>query len=158
MFCSSANAAADGLQSSLGNPYYARIKISNFNPDVDVVTVCAMCPDTPCVTACTVDPDPATGRKAIYRDPSSGVIRADASRCVACGSCEAACVTGTIRLDKPRNKPMGMCSLCDGDPQCVKRCPFGALSMTTVDVGREFFGQRPEVIFKVLSKRLYGGI
>jgi Fe-S-cluster-containing hydrogenase component 2 len=158
MFCSSYNAAADGLPATLGNPAYARITVANFNPDIDVPVVCAMCPKPPCLDACPVTPDPATGRKAIYRDKDSWPIRADAKRCTACGSCEAACVTGTIRLDKARNQPMGMCTLCGGDPQCVKRCPAEALALMPVDVNREFHGQRAEAVFKALAKRWYGGI
>lgn len=158
MFCSSFNATADGLPPTLGNPYYARITVANFNPDLDVPVVCAMCPKPACLEACPVDPDPATGRRAIYRDKATGTIISDASRCTACGSCEAACVTGTIRLDSARKQPVGMCTLCGGDPQCVKRCPAGALSLAPVDVSREFYGQRAEAVFPVMAKRLYGGI
>jgi Fe-S-cluster-containing hydrogenase component 2 len=158
MFCSSYNAAADGLPPTLGNPVYARITVANFNPDIDVPVVCAMCPKPPCQDACPVTPDPVTGRKAIYRDQATGTIKADAKRCIACGSCEAACVTGTIRLDKARNQPIGMCSLCGGDPQCVKRCPAGALTLAAVDVNREFYGQRAEAVFKTMAQRWYGGI
>lgn len=158
MFCSSYNAAADGLPPTLGNPAYARITVANFNPDIDVPVVCAMCPKPPCLDACPVTPDPATGRKAIYRDQATGTIRADASRCTVCGNCEAACVTGTIRLDKALKHPIGMCTLCGGDPQCVKRCPAGALTLSPVDVNREFYGQRAEAVFSVMAKRWYGGM
>jgi len=158
MFCSSVNAAADGLPATLGNPHYARIQVANFNPDLDVPVVCAMCAKPPCVEACPVTPDPVSGRRAIYRDQAAGTIMADAARCQFCGSCEAACVTGTIRLDAGLKKPMGMCTLCGGDPQCVKRCPAGALSLAPVDASREFYGQRAEAVFTVMSKRLYGGI
>jgi len=162
MFCSSFNASADGLPPTLGNPRYARITVANFNPDMDVPVVCAMCPKPPCVDACPVDPDPATGRKAIYRDQQSGTIKSDAARCISCGSCEAACVTGTIRLDglpgAEKKRPLGMCNMCGGDPQCVKRCPAEALSLTPVDVSREFYGQRAGAVFSVMAKRWYGGI
>ncbi|WP_243439828.1 4Fe-4S dicluster domain-containing protein [Fundidesulfovibrio soli] len=158
MFCSSYNAAADGLPATLGNPTYARIKVANFNPDIDVPVVCAMCPKPPCVDACPVTPDPATGRKAIFRDQATGTIKADASRCTTCGSCEAACVTGVISLDMGLKQPVGMCSLCGGDPQCVKRCPAEALSLVPVDVNREFYGQRADAVFKTMAQRWYGGI
>jgi anaerobic carbon-monoxide dehydrogenase iron sulfur subunit len=158
MFCSSFNAAADGLPATLGNPYYAKITVASFNPDIDVPVACAMCAKPPCVAACPVDPAPATGRKAIFRDPASGTIKADPARCTFCGSCEAACVTGTIRLDPVRKHPMGMCTLCGGDPQCVKRCPAGALSLAPVDEKREFYGVRAEAVFSVMAGRWYGGM
>jgi anaerobic carbon-monoxide dehydrogenase iron sulfur subunit len=158
MFCSSYNAAADGLPPTLGNPRYARITAANFNPDIDVPVVCAMCPKPPCVDACPVPKAKGTGRKAIYRDAKTGTIKSDPARCISCGSCEAACVTGTIRLDMTTKKPVGMCTLCDGDPQCVKRCPAGALSLVSVDVGREFYGKRAETVFSEMAKRWYGGM
>ncbi|MBF0482754.1 MAG: 4Fe-4S dicluster domain-containing protein, partial [Desulfovibrionaceae bacterium] len=162
MFCSSFNASADGLPPTLGNPRYARITVANFNPDMDVPVVCAMCPKPPCVEACPVAEDPATGRRAIYRDKESGTIKNDAARCTSCGSCEAACVTGTIRLDSlpgaAQKRPLGMCNLCGGDPQCVKRCPAEALSLAPVDENREFYGQRAQAVFSVMAKRWYGGI
>jgi ferredoxin len=63
--------------------------------------------------------------------------------------------TGTIRRHPLTEKPFGICTLCDGDPQCVSHCPFGALSLIEVDTSREFFGQSPERIAAALNKRWY---
>ncbi|GFO69491.1 (Fe-S)-binding protein [Geomonas limicola] len=143
----------------LGNPYYANIRLHNFNPDVDVANVCAMCADTPCVRACRVEPDGETGRRALYRDEATHTIRNDSARCIGCRSCAWACAsqrTGTISPNPATGKPERMCTLCGGDPQCVKKCPFSALSYVEVRNNRKFYGQGPEKIAAQLARNWYG--
>jgi len=159
--CSSRNwpASIDGRElPGLGNPRYANIRVQSFNPDVDVPNVCAMCADTPCVRACPVDPDPKTGRRALYRDRATHTIRNDRCRCIGCRSCAAACATqrtGIIAPNPATGKPERMCTLCGGDPQCAKRCPFGALSYVEVRRDRKFYGLGPEKIAAELAKGWY---
>ncbi|KAF0216738.1 MAG: iron-sulfur cluster-binding [Geobacteraceae bacterium] len=143
----------------LGNPRYANIRVHSFNPDVDVPSVCAMCADTPCVKACPVDPDSKTGRRALYRDQATHTIYNDPGRCIGCRSCAKACAgqrTGVIIPNPATGKPERMCTLCGGDPQCVKRCPFGALSYVEVRRDRKFYGLGPEKIAAELGKSWYG--
>lgn len=160
--CSSRNrpAAIAGKElPGLGNPHFANIKVHNFNPDVDVPNVCAMCSDTPCANACPVEPDAKTGRRAFYRDDVSHTMHNDISRCIGCGSCAKACAsqrTGVIRPNPETGKPEHMCTLCGGDPQCVKRCPFGALSYVEVRRDRKFYGLGPERIAAELASNWYG--
>lgn len=145
----------------VGNPVYSNIRVESFNPDVDVPKVCAMCPDTPCVKACPIEPDPKTGRRAIYRDEKTLTIKNDPIRCIGCGSCVKACAeqrTGVIVLDSQTGKPRGICTLCGGDPQCVKWCPFDALSCVEVNPEKKFYGLSPEKIAKELSMKWYGTI
>jgi anaerobic carbon-monoxide dehydrogenase iron sulfur subunit len=128
----------------LGNPRHSNIRVESFNPEVDIPNVCAMCADTPCVNACPVEPDPKTGRRALYRDEITHTIRNDAGRCIGCRSCAEACSaqrTGTIIPDSATGRPERMCTLCGGDPQCVKRCPVEALSYVEV---RGRLHNRPE--------------
>lgn len=142
----------------LGNPVYSNIRVESFNPDVDVPKVCAMCPDTPCVNACPVEPDPKTGKRALYRDEKSLTIKNDPNRCIGCGSCAKACAekrVGVIEMDKKTGKPRGICTLCNGDPQCVKHCPFGALSYAEVKTDRKFYGVSAEKIALELAKQWY---
>lgn len=144
--------------SDLGNPSLSNIRVSHFNPDVDIPNVCQLCPDSPCVEACPVDPDPITGRKALYRDEKLNTIMNDTQRCIACMSCAEACKTerrGVIIPNTVTNKPERTCTMCEGDPQCVKHCPFGAISVQEVDVSGEFFGKSPKEISKVLFERFY---
>ncbi len=143
----------------LGNPRYANIRVHSFNPDVDVPNVCAMCADTPCVKACPVDPDARTGRRALYRDQATHTIHNDPSRCVGCRSCANACAaqrTGVITPNPVTGKPESICTLCGGDPQCVKRCPFAALSYVEVRRDRKFYGVGPEKIAAELARNWYG--
>ena len=143
----------------LGNPRYSNIRIESFNPEVDIPNVCAMCADTPCVNACPVEPDPKTGRRAIYRDKTSHTIHNDPDRCIGCRSCAEACSaqrTGVISPDSATGRPQRMCTLCGGDPQCVKRCPFEALSYVEVRADRKFYGLGPDKIAAELAMNWYG--
>jgi Fe-S-cluster-containing hydrogenase component 2 len=140
----------------LGNPDLANIRVYGYNPDVDVPAVCAMCPDSPCIEACPVDPDPKTGWKALYREEENLTIKSDPERCIACGSCAVACRVGVIIPNVETNKPEHMCTLCDGDPQCVKYCPFGALSQVKVDTSQKFYAMKPEQTAEILIHEWYG--
>jgi Fe-S-cluster-containing hydrogenase component 2 len=142
----------------LGNPDLANIRVYGYNPDVDVPAVCAMCPDSPCIEACPVEPDPKTGRKALYRDEKNLTIKTDPERCEACGSCAEACRVGVIRPNVETDIPERMCTLCDGDPQCVKYCPFGALSQVKVDTNQKFYAMKPEQIAEQLMNEWYGAL
>ncbi len=146
------------LLDGLGNPCLTNIRVHTFNPDVDVPAVCAMCPDNPCIMACPVEPHPETGRRALYRDEQTGAIKNDLERCIACGSCAKACKeqrVGVIYPNPETNKPERMCTLCDGDPQCVKYCPYDALLYVEADLEREFYGKSPELIAEELTRRWY---
>ena len=139
----------------LGNPHLSNIKVYPFNPDVDVPRVCTMCPDNPCIEACPVDPDPKTGRRALYRHERTGAITNDPNRCIGRGSCAEACRVGVITPSVETNMPERMCTLCGGDPQCVKLCPFGALTQVTVDTSRDMYAMKPEQVAETLTKQWY---
>ena len=145
-------------KSDLGNPVMSNIRVHSFNPDVDAPVTCARCQDTPCVNACPVDPDPKTGHRALYQDEKLGVITNDAERCIACGSCVEACAeysVGILAQDPNTEKPIRMCTLCDGDPQCVKHCPYDAISILRVNADFPFYRMSPEDISRKLNKRWY---
>ena len=114
---------------------------------------------SPCVNACPVEPDPKTGRRALYRDETTHTVHNDAGRCIGCGSCAEACAaqrTGVISIDPATERPEGICTLCGGDPQCVKWCPFEALSYAEVKPDRKYHGLAPEKIAAELAKNWYG--
>lgn len=140
----------------LGNPEMANIRVFPYNPDVDIPAVCAMCPDNPCVAACPVDPDPQTGRRALYREEKNHTIKNDLKRCIACGSCAEACRVGVIRPNAETDMPERMCTLCGGNPQCVKYCPFEALSQVKVDTSKKYYAMKPDQIAQQLIKEWYG--
>ena len=149
----------DGVeQIGLGNPAMANIRVHEFNPDVSVPSVCAMCSDAPCIQACPVSKDPATGRKALYREQNLATIQNDPDRCIRCGSCAEACEeqsVGIIAQNPETELPEHMCTLCSGDPQCVANCPYEALSVVSVISDRDFYRMSPEKIADQLSRRWY---
>jgi anaerobic carbon-monoxide dehydrogenase iron sulfur subunit len=132
--------------------------VYHYNPDVDIAVTCWLCPDAPCVKACIVSPGLLTRRKALYRDPVTSAIKNDPERCQECGQCAIACKTnrsGVIKPNPDTNRPERMCTLCNGDPQCVKYCTYGALSFQEVDMQKEYFGLPPQKIAEELYKKLY---
>ncbi len=142
----------------LGNPHLSNIKVFHFNPDVDIPSTCAICPDPPCINACVISPDLITGRKALYRDPETMVIKNDIDRCIGCRQCAKACsdLRGGVIIPNPQtHKPERMCQLCNGDPQCVKHCPFGALEYIEIAVDRDLKELAPSKIAEKLMKQWY---
>lgn len=142
----------------LVNPKNTNIKVHKFNPDLDIPATCAGCPDTPCITACPITIDKDKGIKALYINKGTNAIAMHEEQCIGCGLCAKACETesvGVIRKNKESGKPEGLCTYCDGDPACVKNCPYGALSYVSVDTNYEFFGKSPEEIAEILTERFY---
>ncbi len=81
---------------------------------------CRHCEEPDCVFACISG--------ALYKDPESGKVLHDESKCVGCFSCVMACPFGGIVIDFEEKKIV-KCDLCDGldMPMCVKMCPNEAL-------------------------------
>ena len=142
----------------LVNPKNTNIKVHKFNPDLDIPATCAGCPDTPCITACPITIDKDKGLKALYIKEETNAIAVHEEQCIGCGLCAIACETesvGVIRKNKKSGKPEGLCTYCNGDPSCVKNCPYGALSYLDVDTNYEFFGKSPKQIAEILTERFY---
>ncbi|MCX7944634.1 MAG: hypothetical protein N2746_09020 [Deltaproteobacteria bacterium] len=89
----------------------------NYSPNV-----CLQCVDAPCVKACPL--------KAIKVDVKSGINTRviDEARCKGLKKCIEACPYEEKRIAfyKEQNKAI-KCHLCNGNPQCVRWCPNGAL-------------------------------
>lgn len=89
---------------------------------------CRHCDDAPCVKACI------TG--AMQKDPETGAVINDSSRCVGCWTCILVCPFGVINRDERGNHVVSKCDLCieTGDvPACVKNCPNEALIYESVE-------------------------
>lgn len=95
------------------------------------VTVgCNHCDDPACTKACP------TG--AIHKDPDTGLVRVDDSKCIGCGYCAMACPYGALTVDRTK----GHSVKCDGcakrvaqgmKPICVEACPLHALEFGTAE-------------------------
>jgi carbon-monoxide dehydrogenase iron sulfur subunit len=83
---------------------------------------CRHCEEAACVKACL------TG--AMQKNPETGAVILDESRCIGCWTCVLACPHGAIIRDVEHKKAAGKCDLCCGlatQPVCVENCPNGAL-------------------------------
>lgn len=85
---------------------------------------CQQCENPQCVHVCP------TG--ASYRDPNTGVVLVDKSKCIGCQYCMMACPYG-VRSFNEKEKVVEKCTLCShltadgkGEPACVHNCCAGA--------------------------------
>ncbi len=146
------------IMNGLGNPDLSNIKVWHYNPDVDVPITCFLCNDAPCIEACPITTDSITGRKALYRDDVFGTIKCDIDNCIGCELCSKACREksgGVIFPNRSTGKPEHMCTLCNGDPQCVKYCPYGALQYLTILSKMPLRNLSPDEIAKELIAIYY---
>jgi len=142
----------------LSNPARSNIRVYHFNPDVDIPSTCALCPDAPCIEACPVEPHPETGRRALYRNGELKTIVNDPERCIGCQSCAAACKeqrAGVIHPDPETGEPRFMCTLCGGNPQCVKYCPYDALKYMEMPADRDLDKLAPEKLAEIMIEKFY---
>ena len=82
------------------------------------VVICMQCENAACLDVCPPG--------ALFRDPDTGAVYHDASLCIRCGSCTAACPFGNMKSNPLTGYPI-KCDLCGGDPVCVKFCPAKAI-------------------------------
>ncbi len=97
----------------------SRIRVVKMEHEgLDVPVTCHQCTEPPCMEVCPVD--------AITRNGKTNAILIDEEECIGCGRCVEACWAGAINFHPDKNMPF-VCDLCNGNPQCVDRCPLGAL-------------------------------
>jgi Fe-S-cluster-containing dehydrogenase component len=113
----------DGAASS----FLSRVKVdrslaaaTGINEAYTVIAgTCKQCPHpVPCAEACP--------KGAIIADGKTGARSVDPSLCIGCGVCTKACPWAMITVN-PSTKKASKCTLCDGNPECVRACPTGAL-------------------------------
>lgn len=139
------------------NPAKSRIKIYTYQPTVFVGIVCQQCGDRPCIDVCPVEPD-KDGRRALYEDPKTKALAVNRDRCINCGKCVEACATqrnGSLRMNE-EDYP-DACTLCGGDPECVRKCPFDALSVLPRTTDGKYAAKNADLLAEEAIETLYGG-
>lgn len=108
----------------VNNPRKAMIHAEMIILSNDVKTkvrVCRLCDEKACIRAC-----PSGALKF-----NGSWIEIDESLCTLCTTCANSCPYGAIFFHRDLKRPL-ICDLCNGDPQCVKMCPMGALEYVSV--------------------------
>ena len=105
----------------VGNPKKSRISVTRSHSNyMDYPVACHQCVDTPCIQACPPK------ISALSKDESTGAIKVNEEKCIACEMCIEACPYHAIKVH-PTEEYVLICDLCGGDPQCVKHCQENAL-------------------------------
>lgn len=90
---------------------------------------CRNCDKAECVYACP------TG--AMSKDDESGLVIYDKSRCAVCYMCIMGCPYGVLKMDKETESEVMKCDMCkhteSGYPNCVAKCPTGAITLEEVE-------------------------
>jgi Fe-S-cluster-containing dehydrogenase component len=87
---------------------------------IQVPLPCNQCDGPECLLACP------TG--ALHVDEKTGARVIDSEVCVGCQLCLNSCIASPPRIRFNAEKNICFkCDLCNGDPQCVKFCPTGAI-------------------------------
>lgn len=101
------------------SPAKSRITIHRLhNRYLNIPVACSQCTKAPCIDVCP--------EAAISRDSGTFGLILDQETCYGCRLCVESCLRGCIKVDGEAGMPL-LCDLCAGDPQCVKRCPEGAI-------------------------------
>lgn len=109
---------------ALGERWNKVVQVEPYGSQDDLSTfwlpvMCQQCEGSPCVSVCP------TG--ASYRDPETGMVLVDKSKCIGCKYCMIACPYG-VRSWNKAEQVVEKCTLCKHltdageQPACVKNC------------------------------------
>ena len=106
---------------SLINLKRSRVHILfNTNNNKPKIVICRQCNVCKCISACKYG--------AFKKNNETGEVYIDNEICQACFACVDACPFHAVSIDNKEKLP-NVCDLCNGDPQCVKACVSGAITM-----------------------------
>lgn len=87
---------------------------------------CRHCEKPKCVEGCISG--------AMVKDPITGIVTSDPTKCVGCRTCVSMCPFGAVKIEEGPVKAIAFkCDLCGevpgqpGEPSCVAACPNRAL-------------------------------
>jgi Fe-S-cluster-containing dehydrogenase component len=141
--CEECVMACSSTKHQVFDPGLSRIRNVRIEPIMAISVACRACSDPPCALACP--------RNALSQDPKTGLISVDQDLCDGCGWCVEACEFGAVLLNSA-SKKVEMCDLCadKSEPQCVRFCRKGALSVSAPEVVAQ--KTRREVVAKLLQE------
>jgi anaerobic carbon-monoxide dehydrogenase iron sulfur subunit len=90
----------------------------------NIPILCQQCEDPLCVAMCPAG--------ALARHAETHAVVVDIDRCLGCRTCVEVCPFGGPSVD-PRTGKSEKCTLCDGDPTCVKVCTQDAISFIAAE-------------------------
>ncbi|GAB4246257.1 4Fe-4S dicluster domain-containing protein [Deferrisoma sp.] len=140
------------------NPRHANLQVIHLVPPVSVPNHCYLCKDSPCIAECPVVVDAKTGKRALYHDPKVKGLKLDNVACTGCWKCVDVCQrerSGILRRNEASKRPEGFCTLCDGDPSCVKFCPNDAMARVPVTFDGRYLARNPYLLGQELAKLWY---
>jgi Fe-S-cluster-containing dehydrogenase component len=113
------------VKEGVPNVRLSRIRAVRIEPFLNLAISCRKCEKPTCVRACPRDAITAL---------EDGSISVDKDKCNGCGWCVESCEFGAMKLHLDKRIAV-VCDFCRdlGEPQCVKYCPKGALSYTTLE-------------------------
>lgn len=151
------------------NLEFSRIRPMRFQY-VDVVNVCTHCrlqawaegsDKAPCQEVCPEDAIitvPEGEGKPGYT--GMGYLTVDRDKCLgidACGRCLEVCEDqfGSGISYDPIERKAQICTMCGGDPACVKACPENALLFVPVQRDGRCYAQTPEAYAELLYRKIF---
>ncbi len=91
---------------------------------MNVPLICQHCTNPLCLDVCPMG--------AISRDEETGAVVLNQDLCIGCRMCIVICPFGGPVIE-PESGLIVKCDLCQGDPECVKHCVYGALEFLPAD-------------------------
>lgn len=140
------------------NPRHANLQVVHLLPPVSIPNHCYLCKDTPCIAECPVIVDAASGKRALFRDPKTSGLKLDNVGCTGCWKCVDVCQrerSGILRKNLRSKRPEGFCTLCDGEPSCVKHCPNDAMARVPATFDGRYLARNPYVLGQELAAQWY---
>lgn len=106
----------------------ARNRVVMSGEGVNSPIFCRNCDLPECVFTCM------TG--SLTKNPETGYVDYDKSRCASCYMCIMACPYGVLKADKLSQTQIMKCDMCQNHPtkmpQCVAKCPMQAILLEEV--------------------------
>lgn len=123
------------------NPAKACIGVATFLDDNFYFPVtCQQCEEPVCLKVCPAG--------AITRNETTLAVEIDGKRCIGCKMCVMACPFGAPVFE-PESGKVTKCDLCQGEPECVRFCAWGALEYVEAD--KAVAQKRREVARKLMD-------